>query len=749
VGWTARPPGRYKRQVIEGNEAARRRVTLGDAYLRAHLDERAIAAYRRAETAAPAWHVPPQRLARALHRLGELGEASRAYERALALRASPELERQLAQVALDGRDLGAAEDHLTRALEMDPQEPFALYQRGHVRLRSGRAEAARDDFHKLATMDVTHASGRAPSPHQTMEGLAAAHAACGDIAAADKALEASIALRPKDAQLHLARARILANHSRHDGRLEEKILAALDEALRLDPEYVLARRMRAWRLARRRSDRPEARARAIADLEHIAETARSPGSAPLPRAELARTYFALGSLYDDSAELAEAALAAYARGEQLDSTRPESANNIGVIHRRRGEEGPALAWLCEAIARDPSYDPAYHNLALLLYRSADPARAWEAIVQAFPGSAPRAAEVIARVAAALVEVGRAEVYEGLYTGGHRLKNVLGILGDRLRRLANVAAAGAPGPAPAGVSASLQDGGRTSPAGSYARPDFTPAPTGGLTPSTSFPALVTPGPGASTPPTAYPAVPTPSQPFPAVGGPAAGPRPAYELAPTLLEASRSAGQLYDDWVGYLDRMKSEALALEALDASDLLRAVAKTAASPGRRVDLDVPPGAAPVLRADRVKLIDALVNVVLNALEAAGRCTLRMSIPAGEAGAFAGGGPAARVRFEVIDAGPGISEAIRRKIFTPGFTTKEKGSGFGLTIAARVVALHQGKIAVESQEGRGTRVVIDLPTDLAAVAPAQRAARPALRSLAVEGGAGRADVIAGAEEFGS
>jgi hypothetical protein len=65
------------------------------------------------------------------------------------------------------------------------------------------------------------------------------------------------------------------------------------------------------------------------------------------------------------------------------------------------------------------------------------------------------------------------------------------------------------------------------------------------------------------------------------------------------------------------------------------------------------------------------------------------------------------------------------------------------------VHLHQGKIAVESPaspDGRGTRVVIDLPTDLAAVAPAARAARPALRSLAVEGG-GAADHLAPAEEF--
>jgi signal transduction histidine kinase len=702
-------------------EAARQRVALGDTYARARLDERAITAYARAAAAAPAWHVPLQRLGRAHHRLGELAEASRAYEHALELRPSAELERQLAQVALDGRDLGAAETHLTRALEMDPEDPFALYQRGHVRLRSGRPQAAREDFATLNHLDVTHASGRAPSLHQILEGLAAAHAACGDLAAADQALADSIALRPNDPQLHLARARILATHSRHDGRLEERILAALDEALRLDPDFVLARRMRAWRLARRRTDRPEGRARAIADLEHIAETARSPGAAPLPRAELARTYFALGSLYDDSSESAEAALAAYARGEALDSSRPESANNVGVIHRQRGEEGAAIVWLCEAVARDPDYDRAYHNLALVLHQSPDPARAWEAILQAFPGSAPRASEVVARVAAALVEVGRAEVYEALYTGGHRLKNVLGVLGDRLRRLAALAGGdGAGAGGGSGIPVSLTG---LTPPGAFAKPGGTAAPGGAVE-----------GAGAG------------SRGGADRTGARTGARPASDLGPALLEASRSAVQLYDDWTGYLDRMKSEALALEAIDAGDLLRAVARATSSPGRKVTTELSSGASPVLRADRVKLVDALTNVVLNALEAAGEATLRMSLPGAEG---AGAAPAARVRIEVIDHGPGIPEAIRRKIFTPGFTTKEKGSGFGLTIAARVVHLHQGKIAVESPaspDGRGTRVVIDLPTDLAAVAPAARAARPALRSLAVEGG-GAADHLAPAEEF--
>jgi len=57
----------------------------------------------------------------------------------------------------------------------------------------------------------------------------------------------------------------------------------------------------------------------------------------------------------------------------------------------------------------------------------------------------------------------------------------------------------------------------------------------------------------------------------------------------------------------------------------------------------------------------------------------------------------------VKDAGGGISEADKTKLFTPFFTTKEKGMGLGLPFVKRVMDACGGKIEVESREGKGTR----------------------------------------------
>jgi two-component system, NtrC family, sensor kinase len=70
------------------------------------------------------------------------------------------------------------------------------------------------------------------------------------------------------------------------------------------------------------------------------------------------------------------------------------------------------------------------------------------------------------------------------------------------------------------------------------------------------------------------------------------------------------------------------------------------------------------------------------------------------------------VEVRVKDSGTGIPEAVRTRVFEPGFTTKPmgKGSGQGLAMAySVVVAKHGGQISFESEEGRGTTFVITLP----------------------------------------
>jgi len=63
----------------------------------------------------------------------------------------------------------------------------------------------------------------------------------------------------------------------------------------------------------------------------------------------------------------------------------------------------------------------------------------------------------------------------------------------------------------------------------------------------------------------------------------------------------------------------------------------------------------------------------------------------------------------VKDTGEGISEEVRRRIFKPLFTTKAKGQGFGLAVVKRLTEALNGTVMFESEEGKGTRFVVELP----------------------------------------
>lgn len=67
-----------------------------------------------------------------------------------------------------------------------------------------------------------------------------------------------------------------------------------------------------------------------------------------------------------------------------------------------------------------------------------------------------------------------------------------------------------------------------------------------------------------------------------------------------------------------------------------------------------------------------------------------------------------RVRLAVEDDGPGIPEAIQRRIYEPFFTTKDTGTGLGLSIVHGMVAAHGGNIMFESTS-HGTRFEVSLP----------------------------------------
>jgi signal transduction histidine kinase len=102
----------------------------------------------------------------------------------------------------------------------------------------------------------------------------------------------------------------------------------------------------------------------------------------------------------------------------------------------------------------------------------------------------------------------------------------------------------------------------------------------------------------------------------------------------------------------------------------------------------------------RDRLKQAFLNISVNALEAmprGGDMTIDMK-------------PRENlVRISIRDTGSGIPPEILAQIYDREFTTKGSGSGIGLYVARALVEFHGGEIGVESEEGRGTQVDVDLP----------------------------------------
>ena len=65
--------------------------------------------------------------------------------------------------------------------------------------------------------------------------------------------------------------------------------------------------------------------------------------------------------------------------------------------------------------------------------------------------------------------------------------------------------------------------------------------------------------------------------------------------------------------------------------------------------------------------------------------------------------------IEVKDRGAGISPELKKQVFRPFFTSKNKGTGLGLPIARKIIEAHGGSISLESESGEGTVVTIRLP----------------------------------------
>jgi two-component system nitrogen regulation sensor histidine kinase GlnL len=121
----------------------------------------------------------------------------------------------------------------------------------------------------------------------------------------------------------------------------------------------------------------------------------------------------------------------------------------------------------------------------------------------------------------------------------------------------------------------------------------------------------------------------------------------------------------------------------------------------------------PELHGDREQLIQAVLNIVRNAAQAAlapgTRAEIELKTSVARHVTLAKSRHKLALELQVIDNGPGIPEDIREKIFYPLVSGREGGSGLGLTLAQTFVQHHQGVIEVDSQPGRTCfRIVLPL-----------------------------------------
>ncbi len=107
------------------------------------------------------------------------------------------------------------------------------------------------------------------------------------------------------------------------------------------------------------------------------------------------------------------------------------------------------------------------------------------------------------------------------------------------------------------------------------------------------------------------------------------------------------------------------------------------------------------VHADREKMHQVLLNLILNAIEASGKHgTVWVRLTADRR--------ANRASIVVEDNGPGIDEADLPRVLEPFFTTKSSGSGLGLAIVKTIIEEHNGRLLLGNRPEGGLRAEVEL-----------------------------------------
>jgi PAS domain S-box-containing protein len=140
-------------------------------------------------------------------------------------------------------------------------------------------------------------------------------------------------------------------------------------------------------------------------------------------------------------------------------------------------------------------------------------------------------------------------------------------------------------------------------------------------------------------------------------------------------------------------------LAAINFSDLLISVFERINIPDN-IELSINVKELPNFKTDVTFIQRVLTNLVNNSVQA-----MQDGGKLGVAGFVKEG----KIYITVSDNGAGIPDEVKSKLFSPLMTTKAKGQGLGLAVVKRLVEALNGKISFESQVGKGTKFIIELP----------------------------------------
>ncbi len=136
-------------------------------------------------------------------------------------------------------------------------------------------------------------------------------------------------------------------------------------------------------------------------------------------------------------------------------------------------------------------------------------------------------------------------------------------------------------------------------------------------------------------------------------------------------------------------------------NETIHLIEKDARKRGLEIATDIQASAGQI-HIDPQMLKGAILNIIINAMEASEKKQI-IKVSLAESNG--------QIVLKIADEGCGIPPEIAYRVFDPYFSTKESGTGLGLPITRTIIEKHNGEIAFESGEGKGTTVTVTLPAE--------------------------------------